>query len=105
MSDNPNTLKRTLLEDASTDTQREFAKMLAEQCAVADVQKDHRCWTFIPTPTEYDRMRQYQDGCPKCKKGRCILEFFHGNLGESVNVVCRWGEPWCDFKEYVSDDD
>jgi hypothetical protein len=109
MSDNPNKLKATLLEDASTEDRKEFAKMLAEQCAIADAQKNHRCWTFIPSPTEYERMAKYNkppdyDKCPQCG-GRLGLQFYHGNIGETVNIVCTpWGKG-CGFKEYISDDD
>ena len=110
MSDNPNKLKSMLLEDASDEQKKEFAKMLAEQCAQADLQaKGHRCWFFVPTLDEYERMKKYAqpptyDRCPKCNKGRVVVEIYRGNLGDSWNLVCRWGEKDCDFKEYISDD-
>lgn len=108
---NPNALKATLLSEASTEQQKEFAKMLAEQCAEADLQaKGHRCWFFVPSPTEYERLSKYNqpphyDTCQKCeangKHGRLRVEVFHGNIGSSWHVVCSG----CDFKEYVSDDE
>ena len=107
MSDDPRILKAVLLQDATADEQEAFVKMLAEQCANADRQESHRCWTYIPSPTEYERMRKYwpDEKCPKCGKGRLGLEFYHGNIGESVHVKCMFGgAPGCDFKEYVSDD-
>lgn len=110
MSDIPRELKAVLLEDATTDEQRAFARLLAEECAIAETQKAHRCWTYIPSPTECERMRKYWGGdekCPKCKKGRLILEFYHGNIAESVFISCGdrvWGRSECDFREYVSDD-
>jgi Pyruvate/2-oxoacid:ferredoxin oxidoreductase delta subunit len=109
MSDNPNALKAVLLSEADTEQQREFAKMLAEECARADLQaKGHRCWFFVPTPTEYERLKKYNqppnyDRCQKCGKGRLHVEVYHGNIGSSWNVVCS--NKACDFKEYVSDDD
>jgi Pyruvate/2-oxoacid:ferredoxin oxidoreductase delta subunit len=109
MSDNPNVLKSILLEDCSTQQKQEFAKMLAEHCATADLQaKGHQCWTFIPSPTEYEKMAKYNkapdyDKCPKCGK-RLGLQFYHGNMGEGVSIVCTpWGKG-CGFKEYISDD-
>lgn len=110
MSGNPNELKSLLLSDASTEQAKEFAKMLAEQCAQADLQaKGHRCWFFIPSPTEYEKMRKYTqpptyDRCPKCNKGRLVVEIFRDSLCDSWSLVCRWGEKDCDYKEYISDD-
>lgn len=107
---NPNTLKQTLLEDCTTEQKAEFAKMLAEQCATADLQaKGHRCWFFIPSPTEYERMAKYSkapdyDKCPKCKKGRVVVEIFRDNIGDWWSLKCYWGEKDCDFKETISDD-
>lgn len=44
MSDDPRKLKATLLENATIDEQKEFAKMLAEQCAKAELKaKGHVC--------------------------------------------------------------
>jgi hypothetical protein len=110
MSDDPRPLKQTLLENATTEQQQQFAKMLAEQCATADLQaKGHRCSFFIPSPTEYARMAKYNeppnyDKCPKCGKGRLLVSIYRGNLGDSWTLVCSWGDRGCDFSEYVSDD-
>ena len=110
MSDDPNRLKQIILAEASLEHQQEFAKMLAEQCAVADMQaKSHRCWFFIPSPTEYEKMMKFNqppnyDKCPKCGKGRIIIEIYRGNIGDSWTAKCMWGEKDCDFKEYISDD-
>lgn len=115
MSDDPNKLKATLLEEATTEQQREFAKMLAEECARAELQaKGHRCWFFVPTPTEYEKMRKFNqppmyDRCPKCSplpgpyRGRIKIEVYHGNIGSSWNAVCTNKD--CDFKEYISDEE
>jgi hypothetical protein len=110
MSDNPNKLKAILLEAADTETQKQFAKMLAEQCAVADREaKDHYDWFFIPSPTEYERMKKYNqapdyDKCPKCGKGRIIIEKRTWPLGDSLTLKCRWSGGGCDFSELISDD-
>ena len=75
MSDDPRKLKTVLLEDATTEEQRQFAELLAQQCAIADRQQTHRDWLYIPSPTEYERMRKYWGGdekCPKCPmRGIC----------------------------------
>ena len=108
MSDNPNVLKATLLDDASTEQKQAFAKMLAEQCAMADLQaKGHCCWFFVPTPTEYERMQKFNqppnyDKCPNCGKGRVFVEVYHGNIGSSWHLKCT---KECGFKEYISDDE
>lgn len=110
MTDNPNKLKAMLLGDCSTEQKQEFAQMLAKLCTQHDLQATgHRCSFFIPSPTEYERLRKYNqppnyDKCPKCGKGRLFVEVYKGNLGESWNVVCTRKEQGCDFKEYVSDD-
>ncbi len=107
MSDDPRPLKAVLLGDATTEESRKFAELLAEQCAAADRQDTYRDWLFIPSPSEYERLRKYWGGdekCPKCQRGRLIVEIYHGNLGDSIYVKCGWGAPGCDFKEYVSDD-
>jgi Pyruvate/2-oxoacid:ferredoxin oxidoreductase delta subunit len=107
MSDNPNKLKAVLLENATTEQQKEFAKMLADECARADLQaKGHRCWFFVPSPTEYEKMAKYNqppnyDKCPKCSKGRLRVEVYHGNIGSSWTIKCSQ----CDFNEYISDDE
>lgn len=108
MSDNPNKLKAQLLEDTSTEDKKQFAEMLAQQCAIHNLQATgHRCWFFIPSPTEYEKMKKYQypnEKCPKCGKGSVLVEIYRGNVGDSWNIVCRFGEKGCDFKEYISDD-
>lgn len=105
MSDNPNKLKAQLLENASTEDKKQFAEMLAQQCAIQDLQsKGHRCWYFIPSPLEYERMKKYQNKCPKCGKGgNLVVEIYRGNVGDSLHIVCR--AKGCDFKEYISDDE
>ena len=85
MSDNPNELKKILLGDLSTEQSRELAKMIAEECAVQEIQdKGHRCWYFIPTATEYEKMTKYNEKCPKCND-RIYVEVFHGNFALFLN--------------------
>jgi len=52
-------------------------------------------------------MKKYwrNEKCPKCGKGRLRLEFYHGNIGDSIHIKCAWGTPECDFSEYISDDE
>jgi hypothetical protein len=112
VSDNPNALDKTLLENADPNLKDQFLKLLKEQKDTHDLQKSHRCWFFVPSPAEYERMKRFAEGpdydtCPKCKKGRIVVEIFRGNLGDSWHLVCkRWSDPAhaCDFKEYISDD-
>lgn len=109
MSDNPNALDKVILEQASPELQQQFLAMLKEQKDTHELQKSHRCWFFVPSPTEYERMKKFTeapnyDKCPKCGQGRVIIEIFRGNLGDSWNAICKWGDKGCDFKEYVSDD-
>lgn len=110
MSDDPRGLKAVLLEDVSTEEKREFAKMLAEQCATAELQaKDHRCWFFVPSEAEWERMKRFAqppdyDRCPKCGKGRVVVEIYQCNLGALWRLTCRWSKGGCDFKESISDD-
>lgn len=87
----------------------EVAKMFK---ALSDIDKaqanGHRCWFFLPTPSEYERMAKFAHGdqkCPKCGKGRIVVEVYHGNIGDSWHAVCKWGADGCDFKEYISDDE
>lgn len=107
----PNKLKAVLLEQADTEQQREFAKMLAEQCAIADLHaKGHRCLFFIPTPTEYERMEKYTqppdyDKCPKCGKGRLRLLQQYEYVCSGLYLVCCRGKEDCDFRECISDDE
>jgi len=104
---NPYELKATLLSDATAEEQQEFARMLAKECADFDLQnKGHRCWFFVPTLTEWERMKKYAepphyDQCRKCQKGRLRVEVFHGNIGSSWTLKCSQ----CDFSEYISDDE
>jgi ssDNA-binding Zn-finger/Zn-ribbon topoisomerase 1 len=107
MSDNPNKLKAILLEDVSTEQRKEFAGILAEACGIHDLQaKGHRCWFQIPTIKEYENMKEYENKkCPKCGKGRVVVEQFRGNFGDNWFLKCYWGEKGCDFQEYISDDD
>lgn len=111
MSDDPRRLKATLLEDASTPEKAEFARMLAEMCETAELQaKGHRCWFFVPTPVECLNFAKYNqpphyDNCPKCQKGRVVIEVYHGNIGDTWNAVCLRADQGCDFKECVSDMD
>lgn len=106
---NPNVLKATLLQDASTEQQKEFAKMLADQCAEADLRaKGHKCWFEIPDEIEHANMMKYFDKpCPKCGKGRIVVEIFHDSmlgLGDNYWLRCRNGEEGCDFKECANND-
>ena len=111
MSDDPNKLKAILLENSDTETQKEFAKMLAEQCETAKREAEgHRCWMFIPSPAEYERMKKYNqapnyDKCPKCGSGRLVLEQRNWNMGASLKVKCKWSKlGGCDFEEEIGDD-
>lgn len=52
----------------------------------------------------YNRPPNY-DKCPKCNKGRLVVEIYRGNFGDSWHVVCKWGKEGCNFKEYISDDE
>ncbi len=110
MSDNPNKLKAILLENADTEAQVAFAKMLAQECATFELQKTHRCWTMIPTEKEMKSMAKYNespnyDKCPKCKDGRVGLQYYRGSLGVSTSIVCKpWGNG-CGFKEDITDID
>lgn len=109
MSDNPNALDKVLLESADPELKSQFLQLLKDQKDTHELQKSHRCWFFIPTLTEWERMKRFAeapnyDKCPKCSKGRIVAEIYRGNLGDSVNLVCRWGDPQCGFKEYISDD-
>lgn len=108
MSDNPERLKAILLEQASTEQQQVFASLLAQKCAEANLRvKGHRCWLFVPTQKEYDIMSKYavNDTCPKCGKGRVVLEVFKGNIGDCLWLKCYWGKEGCDFNEYASEDE
>jgi hypothetical protein len=106
MSDNPNKLKSILMNDVNTSDKREFANILAEACAIADLQaKGHHCYFNIPNDLEYERMKPYfNKRCPKCLKGTIVIEIHRGNFGDSWFLKCYWGLDGCDFKEYISDD-
>lgn len=109
MSDNPNALDKVLLEQADAKTKEQFLQLLARQKDTFELQKSHRCWFFIPSLAEYERMKKFAqppdyDKCPKCGKGRIVIEIYRGNLGDSWTMTCRWGAEGCDFKECASDD-
>lgn len=102
---NPNELKAVLLSEATTEQQRQFAEMLAEQCAKADLKaKGHVCWFNLPSSEECENLKKYYNQpCPKCKKGRVVCEVFKCSLtGDNLWLKCRHGEPGCDFKEFAS---
>ena len=82
----------------------EYLKTVFEQPKHKDT--NHKCWFHIPTETEYERMKKYlpDEKCPKCGS-RLRVEVYHGNMGSSWNLVCKWGNNNCDFKEYISDDE
>jgi hypothetical protein len=109
MSDDPRQLKKVLIGDATTEDKRQFAEMLANMSAVAEAQeRDGLDWLFLPTPTEYAKIEPFTrppnyDKCPKCGKGRVILTVHHGNVGDSLHLVCKWGDKNCGFKTYISD--
>jgi hypothetical protein len=112
MSDDPRKLKAILLEEATTEQQKEFAEMLARQCAEAELRAKghHRCWFFVLSPLEYERMAKYRqppdyDKCPKCGKGRIVVEIYNGNLGQGLTLKCYFNKDGCDFSEYISDDE
>lgn len=110
MSDNPNKIIPVLLENLNDEQKVSLLEGITDACNTYNLQKNHSCWTFIPSQTEYDRMKKYReapnyDKCPKCGKGRVILQFHHGNIGESIFLVCRWGDKECKFKEYISDEE
>jgi hypothetical protein len=104
-----NELKTSLLEDCSTEQKVEFAKMLAKECTEENLKASgHRCYLFVPTQTEYDRMKKYaeNDTCPKCGKGRIVLENVKSYVGDGLRLVCSpWHPGGCDFVEHISDDD
>lgn len=96
------------LEEATPDQQQQLAKLIVEQTEIAVAQRTgHRCWMMIPNAVEVERMRKYpEEKCPQCQKGRLVLQVYHGNIGDSINLVCKgWGNDGCGFKEYISDDE
>lgn len=98
-----------ILQNASPELQQQFLELLKNQKDSAELQKTHRCWFFVPSPAEYEKMKRFNEGpnydkCPKCGKGRVVVEIYRGNIGDSWHLVCKWGDQKCDFKEYVSDD-
>src|SRR5687768_1087504 len=104
MSDDPNVLRSVPLEFATPELQKQFLDMLKNQRDMEELQKTHLCWFYVPTPTEYERMKKFTeapnyDKCPKCGKGRVVIEIRHWSMGCSWNAVCRWGVEGCDFKE------
>ena len=101
MSDDPNKLKTVLLENASTDQQKQFSDMLAHSCAVADMQnRGHKCWLQVPDKTSMAHIMKYSENntCPKCKKYSLKIQVYHGNFGDSLKFKC-WNE--CDFEEPI----
>lgn len=107
MSDNPtNALNKVLLENASPELREQFLQMFREQRDAHELQKTHRCWFFPPTPSEYERMRKYaeNDRCPKCGRGRVVIEIYAGNIGDNWYATCKWGANGCDFQEYIPHD-
>jgi hypothetical protein len=107
MSDNPNKIVPVLLNQANPQLQQQLLQMVKEQKDTHELQKDHRCWSFVLSLAECEKLKPFQqapdyDRCPKCKKGRVILEFYHGNIGSCINAVCRWGEKDCGFSVEIS---
>ncbi len=107
-----NKLKAELLENADSESQRAFAKMLAEECSKEDLRaKGHKCWTYIPDPITVDALKKYSlvsDACPKCGSGRLVLEIFKGDIaGDSLWIKCYWSrkEGGCDFRECLPYDE
>jgi DNA-directed RNA polymerase subunit M/transcription elongation factor TFIIS len=63
-------------------------------------------WMYIPTAKACKAMLRYgeDDTCPKCGKGRMILEVVHGSLGDVHVLKCYWSES-CDYEEDITDVD
>ncbi len=71
MSDVPHALKSILLDDVSTPQRQEFAKMLAEACAMETLQSNgHRCWFYVLTPYECRKMEQFNQ--PPNNRNSCL---------------------------------
>lgn len=103
-----NELKAELLENCTTEQKRQFAEILAKECAEEDRRASgHRCWLFVPSRKELKAMGKFScgDACPKCKKGRIVVEIFKGNFGDSLALACYWGKDGCDFREDIADCD
>lgn len=76
---------------------------------VAYTHKIEQSWLFVPSPTEYEKMRSFAvppnyDKCPKCGTGRIVVQVTNGNMGQGLELICKWSKTGCDFKEYISDD-
>lgn len=97
MSDDPLKLKKILLEKADTDEQKQFAKMLAEQCVIAEKE---RLTFYVPSPEVYEKMKPFANGvdCPSCKKGRIVCEIYQGNIGDTFWLKCKYGDKDCKFE-------
>lgn len=103
-------LTHVALSDATPEMLEQFTDLLHEQVSSEELQKHHTCWLFVPTAAEYARMSKFStspdyDKCPKCGRGRVVLEIHSGNIGQSLTLVCKWGDPTCGFSEYISDDE
>jgi len=97
------------LEEATPEQREQFFDLVARQRADAELQRDHRCWFFVPSPTEWERMKKYAeppdyDKCPKCGEGRVVVEIFRDSMGACWTLKCRRGSNGCDFSVHVSDD-
>jgi hypothetical protein len=101
-------LKAVPLEQASPELKQQFVELLAEQAEQQKLNNSgHRCWFFIPTEAEMERMKKYMgppnyDKCPKCLKGRIIVEVSHDYIGEWKTAVCL---KKCGFQEDISDEE
>jgi hypothetical protein len=94
------------LEEATPGEIMELVEMMAQQKADQMVRKGgHKCWMFIPSQSEWERMKQFSvdDRCPQCGNGRVIIDIYHGNIGICLNLVCKWSKGGCGFKQYISD--
>ncbi len=102
-------LKATLLENASTEQQKEFAKLLAEQCVEEERKANgHKCWLFVPPDEALEAMKKYNhapdwDRCPKCKKGRVVVEIRNWSMGQALYFKCHFNKNGCEFEELFYD--
>jgi hypothetical protein len=94
------------LEEATPAQMMELVDMMAQQKADEMMRSSgHQCWMFVPSPTEWERMKQFSvdDRCPQCGNGRVIIDIYHGSMGIGLRLVCMWSKGGCDFKQYISD--